>query len=186
MDRRKFTVEYFNAIERALRIVRKRHMQQIGKIVDTIRLAHIGKSTIFIFGNGGSASTASHFACDLSKGCGLRAISLTDSVPLVTAYANDVDYPHVFVGQLQYLLVSGDIVIGISGSGNSENVLQAITHARINKGVTIGMTGFKGGKLKKLVDISLVVPSNNMQHIEDVHLILCHLISRMIKEELKK
>lgn len=184
MDRRKYTFKYFNSIEKILRIMRKQNMSQIERIVDTLRLARIGKSNVFIFGNGGSASTANHFVCDLSKGCGLKALSLANSIPLITAYANDVEYTHIFVGQLQYLLNEGDIVIGISGSGNSKNVLQAITHARINKAVTIGLIGFDGGKLKKLVDIALIVPSNNMQHIEDVHLILCHLISRIIRDEL--
>lgn len=185
MDRRKFTVEYFNAVERALKIMRKQNMQQIGRIVDTLRLAHIGKSTIFIFGNGGSASTSSHLACDLSKRCGLRAISLSDSMPLITAYANDDGYPHIFTGQLKRLLNCGDTVIGISGSGNSKNVLEAINYANNNKAVTIGLTGFKGGKLKSLANITLVVPSNNMQQIEDIHLILCHLVSSIVVEGIR-
>jgi D-sedoheptulose 7-phosphate isomerase len=131
-------------------------------------------------------------ACDLGKGCNVegkkrfRAISLSDNIPLMTAWGNDTSYDNIFSEQLENLVQAGDLVIGISGSGNSPNVLNALKLARKKKAKTIGLTGFQGGKMKELCDICLVVPSDNMQRIEDAHLIIEHALSLYLKEKITK
>jgi D-sedoheptulose 7-phosphate isomerase len=147
--------------------------------------------TIFILGNGGSASTASHFACDLAKNTisagvpRFRVVALTDNVPLITAWANDTAYSGVFVEQLDALVKPGDVVIGISGSGNSENVLEAIRLANARSAITVGMTGFDGGQLKELVALSIHIPHLNMEQVEDAHLILEHMVCTALRAELR-
>ena len=159
-------------------------------VIDALLDAHARGSRVFILGNGGSAATASHFACDLGKGTILpgqprfRVLALTDNVPLLTAWANDADYQDAFVEQLANLVQSQDVVIGISASGNSPNVLKALEYARQVGAVAIGFTGFAGGKLKQLADVCIIVPSDHMGQIEDGHLILEHLICTTIRERL--
>lgn len=167
---------------------------QIEEIKDILLDAYSKDRKIFILGNGGSAATASHFACDLSKGTTIgnpemkkrfKVIALTDNVPLLTAWGNDTDYSEIFVEQLKNLLDKDDIVIAISGSGNSENVLKAVEYANGKDAFTIGLTGFAGGKLKNIARKCLVVSSDCMERIEDVHLMLEHLICSWLREELK-
>lgn len=166
-------------------------LEQIERIIETLLEAQMAGQTVYIFGNGGSASTASHFACDLGKNTALpglprmRVIALTDNVELITAWANDTAYEHIFAEQLRGLVQPGDVVIGISGSGRSPNVLNAIALARQVGATTIGLTGFEGGLLAGMVDIPLVVPSDSMEQIEDVHLILEHMICTAIRESQK-
>jgi len=156
------------------------------RIVDLILSAYEKENHIFIMGNGGSGSTASHFACDINKGCCLdldkkfKMISLSDSIPTMLAYANDLSYDAIFVEQMKNFFKPGDLVIGISGSGNSENVLQAIRYANEHKGVTIGLSGYSGGKLSTLVDVSLVADIQDMQKTEDVHMIVIHMIMQAV------
>ena len=149
--------------------------------------------TVFLFGNGGSAALASHFACDLGKGTivgngrkRFRAVALTDNVPLMTAWANDACYDEVFAEQLQNLVAHGDIAFAISGSGNSRNVLRALEVAQAAGLFTIGLTGFQGGKMKSLCDLCVVVPSDNMQVIEDFHLSVCHSLFVVIRNALQE
>jgi D-sedoheptulose 7-phosphate isomerase len=155
---------------------------EISKIIEVILEAgNLGKM-IFICGNGGSASTASHMACDLAKGARIdgfppfRAIALTDSMSQLTAWANDTNYENCFAGQLEGLARPGDLLIAISGSGNSPNVLKAVEAAKKLEMTTIGFVGFKGGKLKPMVDHSVVVMAANIEQVEDVHMILEHTI----------
>jgi D-sedoheptulose 7-phosphate isomerase len=156
------------------------------KIVDLILAAYENEKHIFIMGNGGSGSTASHFACDINKGCCLdldkkfKMISLSDSIPTMLAYANDLSYDAIFVEQMKNFFKPGDLVIGISGSGNSENVLQAIKYANENNGTTIGLSGYSGGKLSAMVDVSLVADIQDMQKTEDVHMIVIHMIMQAV------
>lgn len=144
---------------------------------------------VFILGNGGSGATASHIAEDLAKGaqfdCHLRfrITSLTDNTPLIMAWANDIGYESIFVGQLRNFVNAGDVVIGISGSGNSENVLEAIRYAKAQGATTVGLTGMGGGKLAQEADLAFVAPSDNMQRIEDLHLILGHILYVRFVEE---
>lgn len=159
------------------------------RIVPVLLRARADGRTIFFFGNGGSASTASHFVVDIGKatlrgdGKRFRCVALVDNVESLTAWANDTEYSRVFAEQLKGLAVPGDVAVGISGSGNSPNVLDAMRAARALDLATIGLTGMGGGKLKDLVDVPLVVPSNSMQHIEDVHLFVCHLLTAYLRDE---
>ena len=147
-------------------------------------------SKVFIFGNGGSAATASHFACDLAKNTMVpdaprfRVIGLTDNVALMTAWANDTAYDNVFAAQLGPLVEPDDVVIGISCSGNSPNVLNAMAVARAHGAFTIAFTGDRGGRLKELVDLCIQVPSPSIEQQEDVHLILEHCICAAIRDQL--
>src|SRR5438477_8831766 len=143
---------------------------------------------IFIMGNGGSAATASHFALDLAKNTimpgapRIKAISLTDHVPLITAWSNDTAYEHIFAEQLANMIEPGDLVIGISTSGNSPNVINAIQLAKACKASTVGLLGAKGGKIKEMVDAYVLAPGQNIEQEEDAHLILAHVITRHMRE----
>jgi len=164
--------------------------QDIEGIADTIFDAYKKGRQIFIMGNGGSAATASHFARDLSIGTAvevklrLRVLSLTDNVALLTALANDVDYGSVFKEQLVGKVNEDDIVIGISASGNSPNVLRAVEFARSQGAVIVGLIGFGGGKLKELSNKCIVLSSRDYGQVEDTHLALEHIISYLVKERL--
>ncbi len=159
----------------------------IERVVNLLREARTQKKRVFLFGNGGSAATASHLACDLTKGASingkprLRAIALTDNVPLISAWANDSSYENIFAQQLQDQVEPGDIVIGISGSGKSLNVLKAIKVAKSAGAITIGLAGFDGGDLKDIVDLCIVVPDNSIDQVEDVHLVLGHVITSCLR-----
>lgn len=142
---------------------------------------------IYICGNGGSASTASHFQTDLNKAFSIAketmpAICLTDNISTLTATSNDYSYDDVFLFQLKYLLKKNDVLIMISGSGNSNNVIRAAEYAKRKGNVVISFVGFDGGKLKTLSDYSFHASVNNMQVSEDLHMLCCHLISTMIRE----
>lgn len=162
--------------------------QLIADVVGVLQNARLQGNNVFIMGNGGSASTASHFVCDLAKNtrhAGLphfRVIGLTDNTAIFSAYANDEGYESVFSQQLVNLIGSGDVVIGISASGNSKNVINAIEEAQKHDATTIGFTGFDGGRLGQIVDINLHVKSNIIEHVEDIHLMLEHVIVKTIKE----
>ncbi len=138
-------------------------------------------------GNGGSAATASHFALDLAKNTiapgapRLKAISLTDHVPLITAWGNDTAYEHVFAEQLANMIEPGDVAIGISTSGNSPNVINALRLAKQTQASTIGLLGAKGGKIKDMVNAYVLVPGQNIEQEEDVHMILAHVITRHMR-----
>jgi len=161
----------------------------IAKVVETLQEARLSGRQVFIMGNGGSASTATHFVCDLAKNTrreGLphfRVIGLTDNMAIFSAYANDEGYDSVFASQMANLINPGDIVIGISASGNSANVLRGIEEAHKHKAFTIGFTGFSGGKLGAMVDLQIHVDSNIIEHVEDIHLMLEHMIVKAIKED---
>ena len=165
--------------------------QLIVDVIDLLQQARRKGSQVFILGNGGSASTASHFACDLAKNTrqeGLphfRVIGLTDNMALFSALANDEGYENVFSEQLVNLVRSGDIVIAISASGNSKNVIKAVEAAHQHHATVIGFTGFDGGRLRQLAHINIHVNSNIIEHVEDIHLMLEHLIVKAIKEQVQ-
>ena len=152
-------------------------------IINTLEEARQAGNTIYICGNGGSASTASHMVCDLSKNTRkdganrLRVIGLSDNIPSITAYANDEGYECIFAEQVYSLVMKGDVIIAISGSGNSPNVLRAVKAANHLGAKTIGLTGYQGGELLSLVDTCLVVPYNSLEQIEDVHLVINHILT---------
>jgi D-sedoheptulose 7-phosphate isomerase len=176
--------QYFEELQRVMVSLPK---DGINQIASSLLNAYDAGRTVYLCGNGGSASLASHFACDLGKGTAycnggkrLRALALTDNLPTLTAWANDSSYEDVFSEQLRNFVQSRDVVLAISGSGNSKNVLNALQVAREAGATTVGISGFQGGKMKALCDICVVVPSNNMQIIEDVHLAMAHSIFRIV------
>jgi len=178
-----FSKEYLGQLKQMLDLFPHEQFEQM---IDCLLAAYAAGRRIFIMGNGGSAMTASHFASDLNKGCSLgrnrrfKVICLNNSIPTLLAYANDLSYEKVFVEQLINFYVPGDVVIGISGSGNSANVLRAIEHANEHEGATIGWCGFDGGTLGRLVRIPLIVHSQDMQKIEDLHMIIAHMTMQRI------
>lgn len=155
---------------------------EIDRAVDLLWKNYSEGRRLAFCGNGGSAATASHLPADLQKNILLlggrpwECLSLTDSIPLITAWSNDVSFEQGFAGQVRVWMRSGDVLIAISGSGNSPNILAAVQAARDNGAVTIGLSGFGGGKLASVVDHSIVVPIHQMQIVEDVHMAICHAI----------
>ena len=143
---------------------------------------------LLLAGNGGSAATASHFALDLAKNTimpgapRLKAISLTDHVPLITAWSNDTAYEHIFAEQLANLIEPGDVVLGISASGNSLNVINALRLAKQYRAYTVALLGAKGGKIKDMVDAYVLAPGQNIEQEEDAHMVLAHVITRHMRD----
>jgi D-sedoheptulose 7-phosphate isomerase len=163
------------------RLLAELPVETIRGVVDRLLQAYREDRRLILLGNGGSAATASHLVADfqkmifLSGGKPFRAMACTDSMPLVTAWGNDTEYANVFAEQVRTWAESGDVVLAISGSGNSPNVLKAVEVAREQGATTIGLSGFAGGRLAELVDVPIVVPCDNMQRIEDVHMVVGHL-----------
>ena len=157
--------------------------QEIHHMVEMLHSARLAGNQVFVIGNGGSASTATHLACDLNKNTVVggyprfKVHSLADNIAMLSACANDLGYENVFAEQLANLLQPGDIVVAISTSGNSPNVLKAIEMAKRLGAYTIGWTGYAGGKLAKAVALSINVSNHCVEQIEDVHLILAHMIT---------
>lgn len=146
--------------------------------------------TVFTVGNGGSASTASHFACDLAKGTRaggaptFRVVALTDNLPVITAWANDCGYDQVFAEQLASLARPGDVLVAISASGNSPNILAAALKARELGVTSIALTGRHGGQLARLADLAIRIPSDQIEIVEDAHLIIAHSLCVAMRQEL--
>jgi D-sedoheptulose 7-phosphate isomerase len=161
----------------------------VAQAIEWFRDARENGRAIFVCGNGGSASTASHLVCDIIKGASyaksarFRMMALTDSLPTLTAYSNDVGYDCVFVEQLKNFAQPGDIVMGISGSGNSPNVLRAIEYGNSLGCKTLALSGRDGGKLGPMAGLNILVREPHMGRIEDVHMIVCHMIAYYFMEE---
>lgn len=172
-------------------IFKEINVKEFEDFIEELIDAYNRKSYIFICGNGGSASTASHFACDINKGVCIgkgerfKVICLSDNIPTLMAYANDISYEDVFVEQLKNFMRMDDLVIGVSGSGNSENVLKAIIYADKHGGKTFGICGYGGGKLKDLAQKSIVINSHDMQKVEDTHLIIFHCAMQWLNANYK-
>jgi D-sedoheptulose 7-phosphate isomerase len=177
---------YFSMLKGAIEATDR---ESINMVINLLQKAYEEGQQVFIMGNGGSASTASHFACDFNKGLSygkrkrFKVISLNDNLPILLAYANDVSYENVFVEQLKNFFNPKDYVIGISGSGNSKNVIKAIEYANQNGGITIGFCGYSGGKLKEIAQYFIHVPINDMQISEDLHMIMVHLIMHVFDKQ---
>jgi D-sedoheptulose 7-phosphate isomerase len=160
----------------------------IDETVKRLHKARLAGQRVFILGNGGSASTATHLACDLGKNTvsahfpRFRVMALTDNLAVFSAIANDLGYEHVFAEQLANFVQAGDVVIAISASGNSANVLKAVELAHQQGAFTVGWSGFNGGQLAHLVDLPIVVESQSMEQIEDVHLMLAHMVTVALRQ----
>ena len=160
--------------------------QQINAVMNALMDAYESNKTIFIFGNGGSSATASHYVCDFNKGVSIcldkkfRFICLNDNLPSIMAIANDCGFEKIFKMQLENLMQDGDYVFAISGSGNSKNVIEAVEYAKTRNGKVISLTGYSGGKLLPLSDYPIHVNVDNMQLAEDVHMMVCHMIASIL------
>ncbi len=170
---------YFNLLKQSVDGLDR---SAIESFIDLLLEARKNGNNIYIMGNGGSAATASHFTCDFNKGLSykkdirFKMICLNDNIATMLAYSNDLGYENVFEEQLKNFLKKDDVVIGISGSGNSKNILNAVEYANELGAKTVGLTGFDGGKLKDIVDVSIHADINNMQVAEDVHMMICHML----------
>src|SRR5712692_4420433 len=174
-----FPVQYKAELLKAIETV---DLDKVNQVIQWFEAARSAGRHIFVCGNGGSASTASHFACDIVKGASynraqrFRIMALTDQLATLTAYANDVSYDCVFVEQLRNFAHAGDLVMGISGSGNSPNVIRALEYANSIGCRTLALTGRDGGKLGPLAQLNIQVAAPHMGRIEDGHMIACHMI----------
>jgi D-sedoheptulose 7-phosphate isomerase len=164
-------------------------LAKVNEAIEWFREARASQRHIFVCGNGGSASSASHFVCDMVKGASylkesrFRIMALTDSLPTLTAYSNDVGYECVFAEQLKNFAQAGDLVMAISGSGNSPNVLHALEYANGIGCKTLALTGRNGGKLGPLSQLEINIPVQHMGRIEDAHMIICHMLAYSFMEE---
>jgi len=177
------TADYVSSYLSRLDVVMKSiDPKQVARVGELLTAARAEGRQVFLCGNGGSAALASHMAVDLGKGCSrnrdkrFRVISLTDNVPWMTALANDISYDDVFVEQLKNYAVKGDLLIAVSGSGNSKNVLKALEYANTIGCDTVGISGFAGGKLKDLVKDHVHIKADHMGLIEDGQQIVCHTL----------
>ena len=174
-----FPQQYKDDVLRAIETI---DLDKVNQAIEILAQARDEDRRIFVCGNGGSASTASHFACDMVKGASFnrekrfRIMALTDSLPTITAYSNDVCYDCVFAEQLKNFAEPGDVVIAISGSGNSPNVLRAVEYANSIGCQTIALSGRNGGKLGPLAQLNIQASNPHMGRIEDLHLIVMHMI----------
>jgi len=195
MDYRNMITDY---MELEMEVLKNLDIDAINEAMNLMMQAYEAKKKIYIFGNGGSSATASHYQNDFNKGISeyvdkkFNFICLNDNVPTIMAIANDIGFEEVFRFQLREKLEEGDIVIAISGSGNSKNVIYAVEYAKEQGNKVIGMTGYEGGKLRELADISLHADVMSMQVTEDIHMIFDHMIMSIFyktlcgKEHLKK
>jgi D-sedoheptulose 7-phosphate isomerase len=180
--------KYFAEVEDMLEAISSSQLQQVLFILEQ---AYRDNRRVFVMGNGGSAATASHFALDLGKNTisgkcrRLRVLSLTDNVPLITAWSNDCAYEHIFSEQLANLVEAGDVVIGISASGNSLNVINACRLAKQERATAIGLLGADGGRMKEIVDAYILAPGQNIEQEEDAHMIISHVITRHMRNYIR-
>jgi D-sedoheptulose 7-phosphate isomerase len=165
-------------------------LDAIAEAAELLLGCHQRGGTIFVFGNGGSAATAAHFACDLAKGTrsaeagGMRVLSLVDNTPLLTAWANDASYSRVFAEQIALLVRPQDLVVAISASGNSPNVIDAVEAAHALGATTVGLTGWPGGRLRGLVDLAVPTPDVCIELVEDAHMAVAHSLCVALRERL--
>ncbi len=186
MDYTKHIAEYFDKEREVIDSLSKEDLSTVMNVLEDARKA---KKQIFIMGNGGSGATASHFVCDFNKGIAdgkegfvpYKLICLNDNIPSVLAISNDISYDDVFVHQLKNFFNPGDVVVGISGSGNSRNVVKAVEWANANGGITVGFEGYRGGRLKELAKYSVHVDVDDMQITEDVHMMFDHCMMKILR-----
>ena len=188
MDFRKDITAYFDRLKGTIDLI---PVEDLNNMMNLLLDARNEGRLILIMGNGGSAATASHFTSDFNKGLSynkskrFKFICLNDNVPTMMAYSNDISYDDIFVETMKNFLNEGDLVIGISGSGNSKNLLKAFEYANKLNAITIALTGYNGGELKKIAKHNVHIPINDMQISEDLHLVLDHCIMKILCDYLK-
>ena len=181
--------EYVSDLDKQLKGI---PFEKLQKFIEVLLQAYKNNKNIFIIGNGGSATTASHFSCDLGRGTvrnlndksekRFKVMSLATNIATMTAIANDISYDEIFSQQLLNIMSKGDVLIAISASGNSKNILNAVEDAKKAGLIVLGMTGFGGGRLKDISDYSIIVKSSSYGVVEDMHLILQHIITYCLKK----
>lgn len=191
LDRSLFIKQYK---ENLIQLLNKLPEEKLQESLEILWTAYESDKQIFFCGNGGSAAASSHIAEDVAKGSmgpkadlpirPVRAISLTDNTPYITAWANDTGYENIFVGQLKVLLNPGDVVVGISGSGNSPNVVNAIQFAKKRGNPTVAFVGFEGGTMKKDADVVVHITSSHYGQLEDLHMIMGHVVAYWFQSRL--
>jgi D-sedoheptulose 7-phosphate isomerase len=181
-------LEYLSTLARVLNQVPG---EALGQAIALLLEAHAASKRVYVMGNGGSSATASHFVCDLAKTARVasyprvKAFSLTDNTPLLTAWANDCSYEDVFAEQIRGLVEPGDVVIAISASGNSPNILAGLVAAAAQGALTIGLLGFDGGAARDLVDVAVHVQASDYGIVEDTHSALTHAMANAVRAALE-
>lgn len=166
-------------------ILNKLNIEELNTAMNAVNDAWKNGANIYTMGNGGSSATASHFVCDFNKGIScetgkkFKLVCLSDNTPIITAIANDMSYDDVFLLQLKDVLKANDLVIAISGSGNSKSIIKAVEYAKEIGAKVVGLTGYSGGKLKELADYKMHVPVDDMQITEDIHMIFDHMMMKI-------
>lgn len=168
------------------------HMEKDGieRMINALMTAYASENTVYICGNGGSGATASHIVCDFNKGISLNAekkfrfVCLNDNVATMLAISNDICYEDVFLVQAEGRVRDGDVLIAISGSGNSKNIIKVANYFKMNGNSVIGLSGYSGGKLREISDISVHVPIDDMQKVEDAHMSVLHMCAQIIARRL--
>jgi D-sedoheptulose 7-phosphate isomerase len=184
--KREFMLDYLDDLKQAVNSI---DLQVVEEMLGILAQCREQGRFIWVIGNGGSALTASHFAVDLGKGASygrerrFPVIALTESLGTITAYGNDTSYNHIFVEQLKNVVRPGDVLVALSGSGNSENVIQALEYCRENGVITLGLTGKTGGRLAQMCDYVFQADTDHMGRIEDLHMIVVHLITYYFMEK---
>ncbi len=183
--------DFTEYIDRVGDTLKKLDLNQVNALVDLLLKARVNENSVFIFGNGGSGATASHVAGDFIKGISyqldkrFKVQCLNDNISGLMAISNDLSYEEIFIEQLKAFLKKDDVVIGISGSGNSMNVVKALEYARQNGASTVAFCGYRGGKIKDLADVVIHAPVSDMEVTEDVHIVVFHAIKQILMKELK-
>jgi Phosphoheptose isomerase len=182
-----YRLKMMKYLENEITAIRSLNLDEINEAANAIMEARERGGVVYTFGNGGSAATASHYVCDFAKGASEKLEGkkfhfqcLSDNTPILTAIANDIGYESVFLFQLQKILRPEDLIIAVSGSGNSRNVIEAVKYAKSIGTPIIGITGYSGGELKKMSDYSMHVQLDDMQISEDIHMIFNHMLLRVI------
>jgi D-sedoheptulose 7-phosphate isomerase len=171
------------------RVISQLSVDEVINVAQILLQARNSGNVIYTMGNGGSGSTASHMVCDILKGCSFgrprrfKIFCLNDNLPTLLAYSNDISYEYVFEEQLKNVLNHGDVVIAISGSGNSKNIIRAANYAIKTGAIVIGFTGYDGGMLKQISTYSINANVSDMQMSEDLHLIVLHILYKILENE---
>lgn len=179
-------------LETVASIVRKVDAEAVREVVEIFYSAYRDRGTVFLFGNGGGAATSAHMECDLAKGTSsdgrqrIKALSLSTNVPVITAWANDTDYTNTFGEQLMTLADERDVAVAFSGSGMSPNIINGLKVIKNLGGTGVLFSGGNGGTAKDHADVAVLVPSDNMQIIEDVHMVLCHVIFTLLRDRIAR
>jgi len=186
-----YTADIKAYLDKDIDIIQKLNLEEMNDALNAIEAAWQRNANIYTMGNGGSAATASHMVCDFNKGISdgkskkFRLQCLSDNTPTLMAIGNDIGYEDVFVHQLQGILNNNDLIIAVSGSGNSANVIKAVEYAKEVGCKVVGITGYNGGKLRRLADYYMHVPADDMQVAEDLHMIFDHMMMRVFCERLR-